>query len=288
MRGRATILPRPPIAGDDAAGRAERDRRRRVANGDTGRNQRTTIILQTSVQDRLIAAGGTTIVVAVFGYALLLGLSVDMRARVQDVMTVLTLDAPPPPPPVVPPPPPPKHKAPQGRGSPPNLRNKATAIVTPPPVIVPPAPPPVLAAAKPDVGAATQTAKALQPGPGEGAGGAGNGEGSGGYGDGAGDDDIPPRQIGGRLSYADLPASLRQNGASGDVEVRYYVLVTGRVGSCSITRSSGNPDLDAATCRLVQQRFRFDPSRTPDGMPVRSILEQKLSWDQDKGFRQYD
>ena len=40
----------------------------------------------------------------------------------------------------------------------------------------------------------------------------------------------------------------------------------------------GNPELDAVTCRLIQQRYRFRPSLDPGGRPVRSQVVEDHSW----------
>ncbi len=122
-----------------------------------------------------------------------------------------------------------------------------------------------------------------RPGPGEGAGGQGNGAGGGGYGD--GDGDVPPRLIKGRLKFSDLPPDLRDGGIAGTVSVRYDVDISGRVGDCIITASSGSAELDKLTCQLIQRRFRFDPSRDPEGQPVRSTIEENHRWEIDRrGF----
>jgi len=60
--------------------------------------------------------------------------------------------------------------------------------------------------------------------------------------------------------------------------VRYFVNVDGRVSGCVVTRSSGNAVLDETTCRLIEQRYRYDPSRDADGRPVRSIIVVSQDW----------
>ena len=59
----------------------------------------------------------------------------------------------------------------------------------------------------------------------------------------------------------------------------YTVETDGRATRCQITRSSGSAELDETTCRLIEQRFRFDPSRDRYGRPVRSRIVQDHNWE---------
>ncbi len=58
----------------------------------------------------------------------------------------------------------------------------------------------------------------------------------------------------------------------------YTVLTDGRAVDCRVTRSSGSDLLDATTCRLIERRFRFDPSRDGRGRPIVSHIEENHSW----------
>ena len=239
-----------------------------------------TAMIQTSVQDRLLGALGAAIVVTLLGYGLLVGMAVEIHAQIEQAMALLDLRAPLPKPPLPPPPVErPKHRRASGPASPRNLKNKATEIVTPPPLILPPIPPPVVSAQKAGTGMAASTGAADRPGPGEGAGGQGNGTGGGGDGD--DDGDVPPRRIRGQLKSSDLPPDLRDSEFSGTVAVRYDVETDGTVGICEIMGSSGSAELDRLTCRLIQQRFRFDPSRDSEGRPVESTIEENHRWEID-------
>ncbi|USI74481.1 energy transducer TonB [Sphingomonas morindae] len=75
-----------------------------------------------------------------------------------------------------------------------------------------------------------------------------------------------------------MPPALRASGEGGRVGVRYRVETDGRVSGCTITEPSGRPDLDALTCQLITERFRFRPSRTADGTPVRAIIVERHEW----------
>lgn len=226
-----------------------------------------------SSAERLRAALPTAAMVALIGYALVTGLAWT-RPTPSDP-AIATFD-------VTPPPPDPvqvvarkvaTHR-PRGAAAPPNLRSRATPIVAPPPVLPPPVPVVAGTGADPGAGAAER------PGPGSGAGGVGTGPGSGGDGDGDGygDDETPPRLMRGRLKDSDYPDRAADAGIGGTVSIRYYVEVDGRVTGCRVTHSSGNALLDATTCRLIEKRFRYDPSRDADGRPVRSVVVVDHDW----------
>lgn len=76
----------------------------------------------------------------------------------------------------------------------------------------------------------------------------------------------------------DYPHEARRAGASGAVAVFYVVGANGRVTACDIVESSGNAELDSATCRLVQTRYRFEPARDPSGLPRETIRHFRIVW----------
>lgn len=234
--------------------------------------------------NRLVGVIGAVLVQAALLYALLVGLAVHMPTRVGEDLKLFAT--------APPPPPPPPHekttphrirsKRPEGAASPPNLRAKRTEVVAPPPVVILPAPPPpVVVAPLAGIGSADHAGASTVPGPGSGSGGIGNGTGSGdeGSGDGDGGDDIPPRLRKGRLKDSDYPRAAGDAGIGGTVSVRYAVETDGRVTGCTVTRSSGNAALDETTCRLIEQRFRYAPSRDAHGRPVRSFIVENHSWE---------
>jgi len=228
-----------------------------------------------------VAGLGAVALEALFVAALLWGLGVRMPTSESVPLQMFDVLPPPPPPPVarVVPKPARSHR-PEGAASPPNLRSKATEIVAPPPVVPLIIPPPVIAAPVAGVGSDSTAGAADVAGPGTGSGGIGIGTGSGGAGDGDGDggDETPPRWRRGRIRDSDYPRGAEEVGVGGTVGVRYTVETNGRVTGCRVTRSSGNRELDAATCRLIEQRFRYDPSRDAAGRPVRSIIVENHSW----------
>jgi protein TonB len=71
---------------------------------------------------------------------------------------------------------------------------------------------------------------------------------------------------------------LRAAGIGGRVYFTFRVEPSGRVSRCTITRSSGVPQLDALTCRLVQQRFVYRPSTDRYGRPIADEVEGEHEW----------
>jgi protein TonB len=114
----------------------------------------------------------------------------------------------------------------------------------------------------------------------QGDGGAGSGTGSA-KGAGAGSGFTPARQIGGRFRNSDFPQSARDAGQRLRIGVRYAVGPSGNVDHCEIIDSSGYAEVDAMTCRVITERYRFKPARDPDGYPVTQVMEEDYSWRMD-------
>jgi protein TonB len=238
--------------------------------------------LSPRLRERTGAALATAAVVAALGYALVLGLAVHWPAAIAErSLATFAVLPDPPPPPVKTVPPPRKIDRPTGAAAPPNLRSKATEVTAPVPVILT-VPPPIVVAPLPSIGIQSTSGAADRIGPGTGAGGDGDGTGGGGDGDGDGSDrETPPRHIAGNVRGGDLPAWARQQGFKGTVAMRFYVGADGRVSDCRIARSSGNAEIDALTCRVIEQRFRYRPWRDGDGQPVASTVLREQEWDID-------
>lgn len=231
-----------------------------------------------SLRDRAGSLAAVVLLHAAVGYVALTmsGRTVDLAAS--DAIAIFDLSETPPPPP---PPPPPaeerrieKPKRDEGGAAPPNIESRATPVVVPEPELIVPAPSPVVAAPTPGTGAAPTQGAAPVAGPGTGAGGTGTGTGSGGSGDGAG---------GGGTGLGEARAQLATPGLGrSDFPRRMYsqaprggsVFIILRVGpdgvpiSCRVTRSFGDAELDAETCRLAVARLRFIPGRDEQGRPV--------------------
>lgn len=235
--------------------------------------------IQSRSRDRTKAAAVTAVLQALFGYAFLVGLGVGLPVTIREqvaVVAVTTIPVPPPPEPPL------AHRTQDERreaaGSPPNVRSTPTEIVAPLPAVPLSAPSPVVAAKLPGPGSDPSAGAADLPGPGTGRGGRGSGRGTGNEGDGDGGGGTPPRWLSGRIRNSDYPPTAGETGVGGTVSVRYRVATNGRVTQCVVTRSSGSAELDRATCRLIVQRFRFEPSRDEDGRAVPALIVENHSW----------
>ena len=229
------------------------------------------------LRDRWIAGTGVALIHLALGYLLVAGLAPDLIARTADSLKTFNLSIPPPPPPPdIPAPKPARDARKSGAAAPPALEAKPKEIVAPP-VPPPPIPPPVLAAPIAGTDTAPAAGAAPVPGPGTGGGGRGVGTGSGGYGDGqgAGGRGTFARKISGRIYDRDYPKSAARAGIGGTVWVRYVVTEKGRAQDCRVQRSSGNAELDATTCRLITQRFRYRPGTDASGRAITSVVEME-------------
>lgn len=231
-----------------------------------------------SAADRIRAALPTMAIVGAITYVLVTGLAMNDSIDHDSTLTTFQVAPVRPPQPVIRPKTIASHR-PNGAAAPPNRRAHSTELVAPPVIVERPVP--IVVATLPGQGTQTNTGAAPFPGPGTGAGGSGNGSGSGsgGDGDGGGDgDETPPRHIRGRIKDSDYPEAAADAGIGGTVSVRYHVEIDGHVTGCQVTHGSGSALLDATTCRLIEKRFRYDPSRDADGRPVRSIVVVDHDW----------
>lgn len=236
-------------------------------------------------RDRIVSGVAALAVVALLGWALMVGLATGWtRLAAQESLAVFTIAPPPPPPREQRRPERQRRAAPreEGRAAPPALTSRAAPVAAPRPIVIVPVPPsPIIVAVKPFAGDQPTQGAAPTPGPGTGAGGVGDGTGSGGWGDGdggGGGAETPPRWRRGRLKDSDYPGDAGENGFEGTVGVKYLVATDGRVPACEVTRSSGNRELDQTTCRLIRERFRFSPSRDARGRAVPSYIVENHSW----------
>jgi protein TonB len=76
----------------------------------------------------------------------------------------------------------------------------------------------------------------------------------------------------------DYPARDLREGNEGTVLFRVVVGSNGRVSACEIVRSSGHPGLDAATCRAVTVRARFEPATDENGEKVVGTYSNNVRW----------
>lgn len=80
------------------------------------------------------------------------------------------------------------------------------------------------------------------------------------------------------IRVGDYPKSAIKARASGVSTIRWTVGRDGRSTDGIVTRSSGNQDLDVASCAAIQQRGRYEPALGLDGKPMVSHKTRKVTW----------
>jgi len=188
----------------------------------------------------------------VVGYALVTGLAYEAVQQV--VKKVTTVDIKKDEPKKEPPPPPKKAAAPPPIVAPPP---KINVNVTPPPVQTVVTPPP----AAPVVPIIAPPAPVAPPPP-----------------------RVQPKQPtpkGNPANWAttnDYPTRALREEREGTTSFRVTVGPDGRVTGCSVTSSSGSPDLDEATCSNVTRRARFNPATDGEGQPTSGSYSNRVRW----------
>jgi len=220
-------------------------------------------------RERVLALTAVVIVQLLLGFALLTGLRVQFSRAVDGVQQLVQITLPKPPPPTRP-----ETRRTQDRRpeSAPKAEPKPVGgSPGPQPAHAPPSVTPVIAV-QPTVapsGGGTGTGPALGSG-------SGGGTGGNGYGDGGGGRDA--EQIAGAIYPSDYPRNLRRAGIGGTVLFVFTIGANGRVARCAVIRSSGVPELDTLTCRLVMQRFVYRPSTDRHGRPVATEADGEHEW----------
>jgi protein TonB len=226
-------------------------------------------------RERVTALAAVLTIELGLGFALLTGLRVQIPRPTEVVERLIdfSLARPPAPPPVS------THRRAE--------HVSAAAKAEPKPLGGPSGPTP--AHAPPSVEPAVPIRPSVAPsGGGSGSGpalgsGAGGGTGGTGYGE-SGEGGTDLEQIAGEITPRDYPRHLGQAGIGGRVGIAFTVGVNGRVTRCAVTRSSGVPELDVLTCRLIQQRFVFRPATDRYGRPVSDEVEGEHIWEVDRRY----
>lgn len=235
--------------------------------------------------DRLKAMAGAALFQAALGYVLIVGLGYNVVEQTARTLKVFNVSEPPPPPPLQEKPREDKAtKEEEGAASPPNLRAQPAPIVVPPPKVRIPVPPKLATSDRPSPAPpgndpTAGTSNIAGPGTGSGGTGIGTGSGGAGTGPGGGGSASRARRERGGFSTSDYRRLARGLPLSATVHVRYTVSPSGRVSGCSVTRSSGRPDVDSTTCRLIEQRFVYRPARDAQGRPVAEVVNTVWSWE---------
>ncbi len=76
----------------------------------------------------------------------------------------------------------------------------------------------------------------------------------------------------------DYPSAPLRNGIEGVTRFQLNIDASGNATNCAITDSSGNGELDAATCRLMLQNARFVAARDENGNATTGIWTSSIRW----------
>ena len=79
------------------------------------------------------------------------------------------------------------------------------------------------------------------------------------------------------MSDSDYPMKAKRFGLQGIVQMAITVGPDGRISRCAIHRSSGTPELDARSCAIATERFRFHPALRK-GVPVEDQAIVPMEW----------
>ncbi len=251
---------------------------------------------ENKLNDRMLAVIAVLIVHFMVGFLLLRGLDIsvaDVTTRTLKTFNVATdkpIDPPPPPRPLE------KEKAAkqEGEASAANrqqMRAPVEAAKTKIKVNLPKH----ATAKNADKGKSDKAGSAKNEGPGSGAGGTGSGTGSGNTGNGAGGGGnggdpgggiaSRARKISGSITNKDYPKAAARAKEGGEVTAHFTVGADGHASGCKVVKSSGNGELDATTCRLIEQRFRYEPARNKRGEAISDVTGWQQTWWLERGKR---
>ena len=76
----------------------------------------------------------------------------------------------------------------------------------------------------------------------------------------------------------DYPPAALERHAEGSVRFRVGIDPAGRVISCTVTKSSNDPALDAATCAILLGRAQYAPARDARGRAVADFDDGRVTW----------
>ena len=86
------------------------------------------------------------------------------------------------------------------------------------------------------------------------------------------------RLLSGSIGEEDYPAAALRAGEAGSVAIGFTVTARGGLEDVHVLSSSGSGVLDRAACRLIAERFRFEPARDSAGAPIAQKLRRTVTW----------
>lgn len=199
--------------------------------------------------NRTLAIIMVVVIQFALGYAIVTGLAYNVIKKAAEDLKTFNVEEQPPPPAEPPPPPKDMPQLPPPPTTPPPL---VQMNAPPPPIQIQVAPIPQLAPSPPPAPPAPRKTQSAQSARGD---------------------------LRSLFSPEDYPASAQAAGAEGTVQAVLTIGSDGRVSGCSISRSSGNTALDAATCNILRRRAKFTPARDSNGNPTSdTISTPPIKW----------
>ena len=189
------------------------------------------------------------------GYALITGLAYNAVKKAIERVTTVDINEPPPPPPETPPPPEPNTPPPPVAPPPPINISVAPPPIQVQPNIPPPAPPALIVPPAAPVAPPAAPPPRFTP--------------------------KPPQPKGNPGSWAttdDYPSRALREEKEGVTRFSVTVSAEGRVTNCTVTGSSGTPELDDAACRAITRRARFNPATDGEGKPTTGTYSNSVRW----------
>ena len=206
--------------------------------------------------NRIIAIIVVLLLHAFLGYALVTGLAFEAIKKAKERLNVVDVE---------------EEKPPEEEPPPPEEQQVIPPVVSPPPIVRTVSPPPTVTTVNTPPPTITLPPRAAPPAPAAPpppppppAGPTASAKPKGNPGNWATTNDYPSRAL-----------SQEREGTSG---FRVTVNTEGRVSSCTITSSSGHPDLDDATCKNVTRRAKFDPA-VSNGTKVDGSYSGRIRWE---------
>ena len=89
---------------------------------------------------------------------------------------------------------------------------------------------------------------------------------------------VPKGNPGSWATTNDYPSRALREEREGTTGFRVAVGPDGRVTDCSVTSSSGHPDLDEAACANIRRRARFTPAMDGEGQPTSGSYSNRVRW----------
>lgn len=89
---------------------------------------------------------------------------------------------------------------------------------------------------------------------------------------------IPNSNPGVWANTLDYPSRALMEEREGTTGFRVDVAPDGRVANCTITASSGHPDLDQTTCSNITRRAQFYPAQDKKGQPIAGSYSNRVRW----------